>query len=70
MGFPYHCSACKAEVKVSTKGDITRSCACPELTPVVAERTCVLYGDGGAKSLSLAERASAAISRIVEAFRR
>jgi hypothetical protein len=69
MSFPYHCAACKAEVAVSTKGDISRSCACPELTPVIAERTCMLYGEGGAKQLSLAERIEAALKKLTQALR-
>ena len=67
MSFPYACAHCGAEVKVSPEGDITRTCTHHGQT-IVAERTSILYGEGGAAGLTLADRARAALRKLALAF--
>jgi len=68
MPHPYACSVCGVEVKVSKAGEISRPCDHHDAA-VIAERTSILYGEGGATSMSLIERAEAAIKRLAQALR-
>lgn len=65
MKFPYACAKCGAEAKVDADGTITRTCDHHGGT-IVAERSAVLYGIGGAQQLTLAQRAELAISKLVD----
>lgn len=68
MSYPYACSVCGAEVVVSDNGDIHRACEHDGQT-VIAERTSVLYGDGGATAKSYIDRVRDAINTLIKAFR-
>jgi hypothetical protein len=63
MAFPYACAECGAKATVSEQGDIYRACGHDDAT-VIAERTSVLYGEGGAASLPLYQRALAALESL------
>ena len=65
----YYCKVCKTEVAVSKAGDIVRNCVHTDAT-IVAERTSVLYGEGGAKEQTLQERAYAAMHTLLRAFKK
>lgn len=63
MSYPYACAECGAQVEVSGQGTISRVCGHDEAT-VIAERTSFLYGEGGAASLTLYQRALAALESL------
>lgn len=65
----YYCANCRASVSVTGKGDITRSCKCHDTTTVIAERSSILYGIGGAANLTLAERARRAIAKLLASLK-
>ena len=67
MTHPYKCAECGAEVKVADTGHITRTCIHHGAT-VIAERTSILYGEGGAAGVSLIDRARAALRKLALAF--
>lgn len=64
---PYYCKSCRSPVVVSTVGEVTRTCE--HTGVIIAERTSMLYGDGGVDSPSAGERALAALQRVVTALR-
>ena len=68
MSFLYHCAICGAEVKVSPEGDVARTCVHHGAT-VTAERTSILYGEGGAGERSLLDRAWDALGKLAKALR-
>ena len=68
MTFPYYCKECGAEATV-VENRVLRTCD-HEDSVIIAERTCTLYGEGGANVLSLAERAAAALKKIKQAVGR
>jgi hypothetical protein len=63
----YYCKACGTEVFVSADGVVQRNCDHANVT-IVAERTCNLYGQGGAAEASLIDRARVALRRLIAAF--
>lgn len=65
--FPYACADCGAEAKVSAQGAISRDCGHDDAT-VIAERTSILYGEGGAGERSLLDRARDALGKLAKAF--
>jgi hypothetical protein len=68
----YHCAECGLTVRVSAAGDIERSCAHTGAT-VIAERTAMLYGEGGAgvaAASSPADRVAAALRAFAAFFGR
>jgi len=68
MSFPYYCQACRAEVKVTNDGVTTRTCEHDKAT-IVAERTSLLYGEGGVVPQGVGERIMAAVQKIQAAFK-
>ena len=67
MTFPYACAECGAQVMVSGQGDISRVCTHHGAT-VIAERTSILYGEGGASEPSLYQRAASALQKLARVF--
>jgi hypothetical protein len=61
--FPYACSQCGGEAKVSPAGVVSRACGHDDAT-VIAERTSVLYGRCRVATPSLINRAVAALQRL------
>jgi hypothetical protein len=62
----YYCKDCHAEAFVRS-GAVVRTCNHADST-IIAPRTSVLYGEGGALSLSMAERFSNALNKLFKAF--
>ena len=52
---------------VSGQGDISRVCTHHGAT-VIAERTSILYGEGGAAEPSLYQRAASALQKLARVF--
>jgi hypothetical protein len=71
MVFPYACAECGAEVHVEKDGKVTRTCDHADAT-VIAERTSNLFGEGGAagNTGSLSDRVAAALTKLVNAFKK
>jgi hypothetical protein len=67
MAFPYACSICGGPAIVSDAGDISRACGHDDAT-VIAERTSILYGEGGASEPSLYQRAASALQKLARVF--
>lgn len=68
MIHPYYCAYCGDAVQVSVQGEITRTCGHHGQT-VIAERTSILYGEGGAGERSLLDRAWDALGKLAKALR-
>jgi hypothetical protein len=68
MSFPYYCQQCGGEVKVTDDGLTSRACGHDKAT-IVAERTSLLYGEGGVVPQGVGERIMAAVQKIQAAFK-
>lgn len=64
----YYCKECGGAVAVAPSGVVTRTCP-HQLATIVAERSSVLFGEGGAGEMSLLQRAAQALQKIAGAVR-
>jgi hypothetical protein len=63
----YYCSKCGAEAFVTPELVVRMTCDHADAT-IIAPRTSVLFGEGGALTLGLRERAALALAKILRVF--